>query len=518
VSATVHEASWRDLPGWDRVEAGLDLAFKALSVRVVLLGLVAVTHMAPEAPGSVELFGWVRQILGVFALTATLWAAIGVGRCRAVPAVTGGRPTATAALVLVIASAAAQLVLLVGDSGGLLDVTRVASLRLLERLLLLGAVAFLLASAARAAIAARASLVGRWAVIGEAALVAFAGCYAALFLTGALADPAASGSWRTILAVALVVVIGLALYPLHRLARYLSPAPAPSGSIDDVSLHAPYRVVKVENRRRGRTIAGAEAPPAGAEGEPWIPRHERLLGLHLAPPPIPERPAWVEARDGLRLYFGGLVARVAMALVASVAPASALGGGALAWFVTLVVSIGFVAGSLAAAIGAMRYRRVPRASGTHGPAQWAGALATLLFVADALVLLLMVLAAAELVSPTVTEIPGIVAGTLVLVAPLVMAWSLAVLGRTLGEYALPRRAKRIASLVSLLGALLVGTAVLDASEASDVRGLGVVLWLAVFALAIVVTVQQLHLVHDAAESLDDHVARMDRAAEEAPPG
>ena len=516
MGATVHEASWRDLPGWDRVEAGLDLAFKALSVRIVLVGLAAVTHMAPEAPGSVELFGWVRQILGVFALTATVWLTIGIRGCHAAPAVTGARLTATVALILTIASAAAQLVLLVGDNGGLIPPARLEALRLLERLLLVAAVAFLLASAARIAITVRARALVRWTLTGQGALVAFAGFYAALFWTGALRDPDAGGSWRTILAIALVPVVGLTLYPLHRLARYLSPVAPPAGPTDDVSLHDSYRVVKLENRRRRRAVAGAEASPVALDGEPWIPRHERLLGLHIAPPPIPGRPAWVEARDGLRLYFGGLVARVAMALVASVAPASALGGGALAWFVTLVVAIGLASGSLAAAMGAMRYRRIPRESRTHGLAQWAGALATLLFVADLVILLLVLLAAAELVSPSVTTIPALAASALVIVAPLVLAWSLAVLGRTLGEFALPHRAKRIALLLPLLGAMLVGSAMLEASAASDVRGLGVVLGLAMFVLAIIVTVQQLHLVHDAAESIDDHIARMDRAAEEAP--
>lgn|GEM_PF-3189336 len=513
MSAPVHEASWRDVPGWDALESGLDTVFKALGLQVLLVALGAVTHMAPEAPGSRELFGWIRQILGVFACATTVWMAIGLGRCRAAPAQTGARLPIVAALLATLLAATAQAVGAVTGLLQLLPPERLAGLELLGHMTLLAAAASLLTGVARAAVLARARPVVRLALVGQVALVLFLGLYAAAFLTGALATPD-GGAWRTLLGVLVVPVFGLTLLPIHRLARRLSRAASPPVEIEDVPLDAPYRVVKLENRRRGRT-APASAAADSDDGERWIPRHERLLGLHVAPPSSPERQRWLDARDGLRLYFGGLVARVAVALVAAVAPPSHMGGGALAWFVALIVSLGLASGSLAAALGAMRYRRIPRSTRGHGIAQWAGALASLVFVGDLLILLLIVLAAANLASPMTVVVPGLVTGGLVLAAPLVLAWSLARLGDTLGERALPQRAKRIATLLPVLALMLVLSLVFGASEASDLRSMTTVIDLGAFVLGIVLTVQQLHLVHDAAESIDDHVARLDREAEEA---
>ncbi|TNF28092.1 MAG: hypothetical protein EP329_18450 [Deltaproteobacteria bacterium] len=513
MSATVHEASWRDAPGWDALESGLDVVFKALGVQVLLLALVAVTHIAPEAPGSRELFGWIRQIFGVFTLGATLWMALGVGRCRAVPQRTGARLPITTALLLTGVAVAAQGAWSVAGFLDSLPPAQLAGLRFVGQLALLAASASLLSGVARAAAGAGARPIVRFALYGQLALVVFLSLYAAAHLSGALAETETGGPWRTALWLLLVPVLGLTLFPIHRLARFLTRAASPPVPLEDVSLHDPYPVVRLDNRRRDRD----DARPATEEDEHeerWVPRHERLLGLHVAPPPSPERALWIEARDGLRVYFGGLVARVAVALVASVAPSTSAGGGALTWFLALVIALGLASGSLAAALGAMRYARIPAASGAHGPARWAGWLSSLLFLGDLVILLVVVLAAADFLSPTATFVPGVLTGALMLVAPLVLAWSLARLGRTLGEHALARRARRIASLMPLLAAMLVGAVVLATDDATDVRGLATVLDLAIFVVGIILTVQQLHLVHDGAESIDDHVARLDRAAED----
>ena len=516
MSATVHEASWRDAPGWDRVETGLDVAFKALSVEIVLVGLVAVTHLAPEAPGSAELFGWVRQILGAFTLGVTAWLIVGVARCRAVPPGGGARLAVAGALVLALAAIAAEAVLLVVGVGDLIANERaVATLHFLDRLLILGVAAGLLAAVARAAAPARIPTLVRGALLGQAVLVAFTALYAVLFLTGRLIDPTASGGWRTLIGLLALPTAALALHPLHRLARQLAQAAAPGSPIEDVSLDAPYGAVKLSRYRLRHGARSAAAAPGADDGERWIPRHERLLGLHVAREGLPERAAWVEARDGLRLYFGGLVARVAMALVAAVLPLPAFGGGPLAFFLAMVIAIGLTSGSLATALGATRYSRVPRASGAHGLARAAGLLAVLVCVGDLLVLLLLVLEAADIVVPGATEVLGVAVGAMVLTGPLVLAASLAALGRTLGERALPRRARRIGLLGALLGAMLVVSVILGQTSGSDVRGVAVVLELALFIIAIIATVQQLHLVHDGAESIDDHIARADRAADEA---
>lgn len=522
----MHEATWRDAPGWDGVESGMDLAFRAITARIVLVLLGGVALIAPDNEGTAILFGVVATILVTLELGVTALLVRALRRASRPPATAASaRPLIVAALGTALASLGATALLLVHRLAGVFDSPRAEdALAFIGDLLLLLALALLLAAVARVAAKTPGPSLRRVAVAGQLALVALALAYAVLHLTGRLVDPIDGARWTLALGAFVLPAAVFILYPLHRLARRLRLAADPPGVEEDFDLDAPFPVLELALFRRRRRPP-RPSPLAPADGDPdtspWVPRSERLARLALAGSrvaPPPDQRVWERAREGLRLAFGGVAGRVAVLLCAFVMPPYALGGGPLSHVVALIFTAGLAYCSWALARGLIAACAVPRAHGrphAHRLRVSAAAVGCLLLAVDLTALALALIALATGATHALATPLVVASGALAVLVASLLALSLDALGRSLREGLLVRRARALLMNLPLLAAALAARELVGHSGASDVRALEFVFTIASFIFTAMVGVTLMHLLHDGAEAVDDHLGRARRDAEAA---